>query len=264
MNAESLALEMKTKQLGRNIIYLERTGSTNEDAKRIVGEGAPSGTLVVTDCQEMGKGRRGRSWESPAGMNLYFTLMLKPDFVPNKASMLTLVMALSVAKAIEEETGVHPGIKWPNDIVIEGRKVCGILTEMLLEAGRIQAVVIGCGINVAQTAFSAELSEHASSLLLSCKKSVSREQLLARIMEQFEKYYDVFCKTLNLSAMQAEYEGYLVNKNKQVRVLDPVDEYEGRALGINEEGELLVELADGSISKVYAGEVSVRGLYGYV
>lgn len=255
---------MKTTSMGRQVVYLERTGSTNQDAKRMAENGAGSGTLVVTDCQETGKGRRGRSWVSPSGVNIYFTLLLRPDFAPDKASMLTLVMALSVAQAIEKQTGRKAGIKWPNDIVMEGKKVCGILTEMTLEEAEIQSVVIGTGINVGQTEFPEEISQRATSLFLVCGKNISRSALIAETMSCFERNYAAFEKNLNLSALKETYEGYLLNLGKEVRVLDPAGEYDGRAKGINENGELLVELADGSINRVYAGEVSVRGIYGYV
>ena len=248
----------------RNIIYLERTGSTNEDAKRLAAEGADSGTVIVADCQEAGKGRRGRNWISPPGTNLYFTLLLKPDFSPDKASMLTLVMALSVAQALESETKICPGIKWPNDIVHNGRKLCGILTEMTLDAGAIGAVVIGVGVNVTQTEFPEELKETATSLVLEGAAVPDRMQLLNRILEYFDKNYEIYLQRLNLSGLRESYEKYLVNRGRQVRVLDPAGEYEGKALGINESGELLVETADGNVSRVYAGEVSVRGIYGYV
>ncbi len=246
------------------MVYLERTGSTNQDAKRLAEEGAQDGTLVVTDCQETGKGRRGRGWVSPPGINIYFTLLLRPQFQPDKASMLTLVMALSVAQAIERRTGYIPGIKWPNDIVMDGKKVCGILTEMTLEEEYIQSVVIGVGINVGQTDFPEEIKDKATSLALKCGTGTARSSLIAGIMERFEKNYALFEKNLDLSDLKDTYETYLVNKNREVRILDPAGEFEGRAEGINEKGELLIELPDGSVRRVYAGEVSVRGLYGYV
>lgn len=248
----------------RNIIYYERTGSTNEDAMRLAKEGAASGTVIVADFQEAGKGRRGRNWVSPPGSNLYFTLILKPDFAPDKAAMLTLVMALSVAQALEDKTGISPGIKWPNDIVINGKKVCGILTEMTLEAASIEAVVIGVGVNVSQTDFPDDLKDSATSLRLEGVQQIERMQLLDCILEYFDKNYKIYLQKLDLSGLREAYEAYLVNCGKEVRVLEPTGEYEGRALGINENGELLVETKESGIQRIYAGEVSVRGIYGYV
>lgn len=246
-----------------NIIRLERTGSTNEDAKRLAKEGAPEGTVVVADSQDAGKGRRGRKWISPPGSNLYFTLLLKPDFSPDRASMLTLVMALSVAEALESVAGIEFGIKWPNDIVLNRKKICGILTEMTMQDGVIEGLVIGVGVNVSQKEFPEELQTTATSLQLE-GLSCERMELLNCILECFTKNYEAFLKCLDLGRLKARYEEKLLNRGKEVRVLEPSGEYGGRALGINENGELLVETFDGKVKEIFAGEVSVRGIYGYV
>lgn len=266
LNEEELKSRIETKWAGRTVYYFDKTGSTNIDAKKFATEGAPHGTLVVADDQENGRGRRGRSWQSPAGSNAYFTIVLRPEFEPDKASMLTLVMAMSVAEAIGEYCGIKAQIKWPNDIVINKKKVCGILTEMeiALETNDIQYVVIGVGINTNQTDFPEEMKEMAGSLLSEGGKKVSRAGIIMKVMKCFEKNYDTFADTQDLSCMMAEYNKMLVNKDRQVRVLDPKGEYTGMAKGINEKGELLVQRKDGQIEAVYAGEVSVRGLYSYV
>lgn len=254
---------LKTQKMGQHVIYKESTDSTNQDALELGEKGAEEGTLVVADCQKAGKGRRGRSWVSPAGTNIYFTLLLKPSFKPDKAPTLTLVMALSVAQALKQETGIEAGIKWPNDLVLNGKKICGILTEMTLKQTKIQAVVIGVGINVGQMNFPKELTDKAASLEMECGIKVQRAPLIARIMECFEKNYDIYRRDENLAGLKKAYEECLVNRNQSVRVLDPAGEYDGIARGIHENGELLVELADGTCRQVYAGEVSVRGIYGY-
>ncbi len=248
---------------GCRLMYFPETGSTNIDAKKAAEEGAPEGTLVVTDCQNTGRGRRGRSWASPKGCNLYFTLLLRPDCKPEQACMLTLVMALAAAEAVEE-LGINAGIKWPNDIVAHGKKVCGILTEMSAEPDYIHYVVIGCGINVNQMDFPEEISATATSLALEKGERITRSALLLSIMEHFEKAYDKFRETWDLTALLPAYHSYLLNKDARVRVLDPKGEFCGTARGINEAGELLVEKEDGELARVYAGEVSVRGVYGYV
>ena len=266
LNEEELKSRRETKWAGRTIYYFDKTGSTNIDAKKFAAEGAPHGTLVVADDQENGRGRRGRPWQSPAGSNAYFTIVLRPEFEPDKASMLTLVMAMSVAEAIGEYCKIKAQIKWPNDIVINKKKVCGILTEMeiALETNDIQYVVIGVGINTNQAEFPEEMREMAGSLLNEGGKKVSRAGIIMKVMERFEKNYETFADTKDLSCMMAEYNKMLVNKDRQVRVLDPKGEYTGMAKGINEKGELLVQRKDGQIEAVYAGEVSVRGLYSYV
>ena len=240
-------------------------------AKLEAEQGAKSGLLVVSDMQSAGRGRRGRSWESPAGTNIYYTLMLKPDFSSDCAPMLTLVMALAVAKGIRqtlrrdsEEAAAKVGIKWPNDIVVDGKKVCGILTEMSMEQGYIQHIVIGVGINVRKQEFPEEIRDRAAAIDEQCGFRISRSQLIADIMEAFEEDYEIFLRTHDLKGLRASYAELLVNQDREVCVLDPKGEYRGIARGINDQGELLVERPDGTVEEVYAGEVSVRGIYGYV
>lgn len=264
LSREELLSKMTTEWAGKEVVYAEKTGSTNLDAKRLAETGAVHGTLAVADRQEMGRGRRGRSWESPSGVNVYFTLLLRPDFTPEQAAMLTLVMALSAAQAVEAETGCRAGIKWPNDLVLSGKKICGILTELTMEEGYVQSVIIGVGINVGKQEFPEKLSQKATSILAETGKSPSRADLIVRTMERFEENYQIFAQDMDLHRLKEAYETYLVNKEKEVRVLDPKGEFTGRALGINNQGELLVETAGGDVQIVYAGEVSVRGIYGYV
>lgn len=264
-----IASRLHTRWAGRRLIFFESTGSTNPDAKRFAEEGAPHGTTVAADRQTAGRGRRGRSWESPAGTSIYFTIVIRPTFVPDKASMITLVMALSVAEAIHALTGLHTGIKWPNDIVVNGKKVVGILTEMSMtpEMNEIQFLVAGVGVNVNQGSaeeFPEELRETATSLKIESGRRFDRAELLVEILSRFEEDYETFEQTLDLSGLQARYESQLVGRNAVVRVLDPAGEYTGISRGITDTGELIVEKETGETVLVYAGEVSVRGLYGYV
>ncbi len=264
LTKHELESRIRTKWAGRKVVFYENTGSTNIQAKLLAEEGAQHGTLVVAERQTAGRGRRGRGWQSPPGMNLYFTLLLKPDFIPDKASMLTLVMALSVKEAIDQVCGIKTGIKWPNDIVLNGKKVTGILTEMSLQGEYIQHVVIGVGINVKKQEFEPELIEKATTLEGETGKKISRALLLQKIMERFELHYGTFIQKLDLSALLDAYHAGLVNYNREVLVLEPSGEYTGTAKGINNKGELLVQKPDGTQMVVYAGEVSVRGIYGYV
>lgn len=264
-----IASRLQTKWAGRTLHFFESTGSTNPDAKRFAEEGAPHGTIVVADRQTAGRGRRGRSWESPAGKSIYFTIVVRPEFEPDKASMITLVVALAVAEAVQEETGLSAGIKWPNDVVVNGKKICGILTEMSMtpEMNEIQFLVAGVGVNVNQDSeedFVPELRGRATSLKIESGIQIDRAALLARILHHFEEDYDLFEKTLNLSELQERYEALLIGRDNQVRVLDPMGEYTGISRGITQTGELIVEKENGEKVLVYAGEVSVRGLYGYV
>lgn len=259
-----LESRMDTRWAGHPVAFYEVLDSTNLRAKLDAEKGASQGTLVVADMQTAGRGRRGRSWSSPAGTNAYFTLILKPDFEPDKASMLTLVMAMAVAAGITETCDTEAYIKWPNDIVIGGKKVCGMLTELSVQQEYIQYVVIGAGVNVGLQEFVPEIADTATCLEQECGRKVPRAQLIVNIMKAFEKYYEQFLKKLDFSELKEAYDELLVNCGREVRVLDPKGEYTGISQGINARGELLVELPDGSEAAVYAGEVSVRGIYGYV
>ena len=255
---------MHTDWVAKEVLYFDTIDSTNTKAQELAEKGYPSGTLVVADKQESGKGRRGRSWVSPSGTGIFMTLMIKPDINPNNASMLTLVAALAVAKAITSVTGEEAMIKWPNDIVVNGKKVCGILTEMNAQFDYINHIVVGIGINVHNESFPEEISQMASSLMIEAGgKRFHRAQIIAETMSYFEQYYDTFLKTQDFSALVREYDKLLVNRNKSVRVLDPKEPFDGKAMGITPKGELIVDTWE-SRKLVSSGEVSVRGIYGYV
>lgn len=255
---------MHTDWVAKEVLYFDTIDSTNTKAQELAEKGYPSGTLIVADKQESGKGRRGRSWVSPSGTGIFMTLMIKPDINPNNASMLTLVAALAVAKAITSVTGEKALIKWPNDIVVNGKKVCGILTEMNAQFDYINHIVVGIGINVHNESFPEEISQMASSLMIEASgKRFHRAQIIAETMSYFEQYYDTFLKTQDLSALVREYDKLLVNRNKSVRVLDPKEPFDGKAMGITPKGELIVDTWE-SRKLVSSGEVSVRGIYGYV
>ena len=166
ITAEEISSRLHTNWMAENCIYLESVDSTNNYAKRIAEDGTPSGTLVVADEQTGGKGRRGRSWSTPKGSNIAMTLLLRPRFRPEHASRMTLLAAMAVTCGIRRVTGLDAGIKWPNDVVVNGHKVCGILTEMNTEVDYINYVVIGIGINVNQKEFPEEIREIAGSLCL--------------------------------------------------------------------------------------------------
>ena len=265
ISTDEITSRLATAWAGRTVYSYGETGSTNIDAKRLAEEGAPHGTLVVADTQTMGRGRRGRGWESEdGGLAIYMTLLLKPQFSPEHASRVTLLMALAVTSALEEVCeGQSVRIKWPNDVIINGHKVCGILTEMSAEPGYIHHVVIGTGINVNQKEFPKEVGEIATSVFRETGRTNPRAQIIARVMFFFEQYYEQFLQTYDLSAVRKQYEAHLAGIGREVRVLDPKGEYVCISKGITDGGELIVEKEDGTRCEVYAGEVSVRGLYGY-
>lgn len=260
-----LSALLKNCGFGHPLFYQELTDSTNLEICRARQDGMGEGTAALAETQTAGRGRRGRSWASPPGENLYFSLLLTPKLDPSRASMVTLLMAMAVADGVRSFAS-DVKIKWPNDVVINGKKICGILTELRFEPGGYY-VVIGTGINVNQMEFPEEIAATATSLKrerLLAAEDIDREALLAAVLKSFECYYKKFCADGDLSGLRMEYEGMLANRNAHVRVLDPKGEWEGLALGINDTGELLVQHTDGTLEAVYAGEVSVRGIYGYV
>ena len=246
------------------ITYFESLDSTNTKVRELACQGAEEGTVVVAEKQTAGKGRRGRNWESPAGTNIYMSVLLRPQIEANKAPMLTLVMAYSIGRVLKERGYETIQIKWPNDLVLSGKKICGILTEAELNGQEIDHVIVGVGINVNEKEFPEELLDKATSLYLEKGIKENREILVEDVLNTFAVDYEKFLKEENLSLIKDEYNQMLVNYHREVRVLDPGNEYTAFAHGINDMGELLVEKADGSMEAVYAGEVSVRGIYGYV
>lgn len=265
LEASEVKSRLHTHLIGQEVYFSKEIDSTNTWLRRLEGEGCREGAVTLADTQTKGKGRRGRVWQTPEGTSIPVSILLKPDFPPEKASMLTLVMGLSVAQAIKSVCGLQTGIKWPNDVVVSGKKICGILTEMNAQMDYIEYVIVGVGINANMTEFSEELADKATSLRNELGHPVNRADIVAAVLEAFEKNYDYFLETLDLSGMQEEYNRILLNKDEQVRVLQPGAEYKGMALGIDEKGNLLVQREDdGRIEQVYAGEVSVRGLYSYV
>jgi BirA family biotin operon repressor/biotin-[acetyl-CoA-carboxylase] ligase len=282
LDREQISAKLTTAWAGRPLIYREETGSTNDDIFALAAQGYPHGTLLVASRQTAGKGRRGRTWISPREGNVYMSILLKPDLPPDVTPMLTVVMALSVYQAsvdaAAEQAGQPEndaarcrfGIKWPNDIVVsvDGgpyRKLCGILTEMRMEDREISAITIGIGLNVNQTDFAPEISENATSYNLALGRKINRAALTAGTWNHFEENYSLFTQTQDFSKLHDAYEEGLVNKGRAVHVLDPRAPFTGTAVGINLQGELLVQPDDGSqVRTIASGEVSVRGVKGYV
>ncbi len=261
-NETTIADQIHTKWAGKTVHFARETDSTNLWIKRLAKEGASEGTLALAEFQSAGRGRLGRSWEVPEGTSVMMSILLRPKFEPQYAPTLTLVMGMAVAKAVKN-LGFDVSIKWPNDVVVSHKKICGILTEMGVRDGKIDYAVIGVGINVNIKKFPEEMADKATSLYLESGKEFDRSQIPGLVMEAFEEYYEKFAATCDLSGLKEEYESILANYNQPVRVLAK-EPYEGVARGITDGGELLVEKTDGTIATVSAGEVSVRGLYSYV
>ncbi len=263
LSKELILKQMNTAYCGKNLIYLDETDSTNEYAKKIAAT-SESGTLVVADCQKKGKGRLGRNWNSPAGTCIYMSLILKERIEPHKSPMVTLIAAMAVFDAVREKLS-DVKIKWPNDIVVGGKKITGILTEMKSDSQETEYIVPGIGINVNNEEFAPEIAANATSMKIEAGRDFDRSILIANVMKYFEKYYDEFLKTGDLSFIKEIYNDNLVNRNNEVEIISGEDSYRAAALGIDDSGALIVRKKDtGEIHTVVSGEVSVRGVYGYV
>lgn len=263
-NETEINSALHTEEAGRRLFFFDEVDSTNNKARQLAETGVPDGTLVVARKQSAGKGRRGRMWESQPDSGIFMSLLLRPRIGPERASMLTLVAALAVADGIAAATSLKPEIKWPNDVVVDGQKVCGILTEMNADMDDISHVVIGIGINVNMQEFPAEISEVATSLAIKSGQTVNRADLIGLVMKAWERYYRIFLQTADLTGLMDQYNDWLVNRGKEVKVLAPGGTYPGISHGIDAAGQLLVEKADQTIEAVMSGEVSVRGVCGYV
>lgn len=254
---------LKTKVLGKKIYYFEEIGSTNNEAKALSRERAEEGTLFIAEKQLGGKGRLGRTWESPSKTGIWMSLVLCPDIMPQYASQITLVAGLGMCEAIKEITGLDAKIKWPNDIVVNGKKICGILTEMSAQVEAIDYIVVGIGVNVNMLNFPKTLP-YASSLALEGDKAYSRREIVARFLEIFEKDYEAYKQKPNLEAIIERYEEACITLHQQIKIVSRNEEIIAQGKGITKDGALVIKMADGTEKQISSGEVSVRGLYGYI
>ena len=259
----------KTAVIGRDLRCYPELDSTNNLAKSLTQTSAPDGTAIIADCQTAGRGRMSRSFQSPKGKGIYLSVLLRPGLPPNRLPPVTALAGVAVCAAVERVCGVRRGLKWPNDPVLNGKKLCGILTEMSLEAesGHVQALVVGIGVNVLQTPedFSPEVQEVATSLLQAMGKPVSRPRLAAALLEELDRVYAAL-RAGDLRDCHAAYCRDCVNLGRTVRLLPAGGGLEEtvEAVGIDEEFALIVQGPDGTRRTVRSGEVSVRGLWGYV
>lgn len=253
---------LATRYMGRRVYSYEVTDSTNRRAREEAERGAPHGSVFFAEEQTNGRGRLGRTWSAPRGAGVWMSVLLRPKLTPADIAQVTLLAGLATCIAIREVTGLPVAIKWPNDIVYEGKKLVGILTEMAAEEDRISALVVGIGVNVNNASFPKELKEKATSLLLAGGRRVSRKELAARILLRLEEEYERFLQHAADRAFLDRYAQHCATIGSVVRVATGSEEFIGTAVGINETGALLVETGQG-VRPVLSGEVSVRGMLGY-
>lgn len=263
---ESLLSHDLAKRGFQVVRLFDTIDSTNLEAKRQAESFSGNGLFIAKE-QTLGKGRRGRIWQSPKGTGNYMSYLLRPDIEPMAASMLTLIAGLAVCKAMIDLYEIDVRIKWPNDIVINGKKLCGILTELSAEIDLVNYVVVGIGINVYQQEFPKEIEDVATSLALEVdglRFEITKHALILQITDYLNAYLLGFSKDKNLTFVKDEYEKMCVNVSGDLRIESTTESYIGKGRGITKTGQLLVENEQGEVLEVNSGEVSVRGIYGYI
>ena len=262
--AATLKNQLQTRFLGKPLYFFPTIDSTNTYAARLAREGASEGTAVIADSQSSGKGRLGRSWVSPPKVNLYLSVILRPPLPAAAAPQLSLLAGVAVADTITQVCGLTPQIKWPNDVLVGGKKVCGILAEMQTEAETLCAVVLGIGVNLNAplTAFPEELRDKASSLLLAGGQPVDRSAFTASLLTQLEKAYELWLEG-GFPALRPAWERHAASLiGKQVTVAAPEGTVTGTVLGLDTDGALLLrEGQSGAPRRLLAGDVTVVSGY---
>ena len=259
LNEASLRAGMESVCLiGRRIVCCGETGSTNTDAFLLAEQGAEDGTVLLAERQLAGKGRLGRRWESPAGVNLYCSVILRPELPPYEAPQLTFLSAVAVARAIQITTGLQPAIKWPNDLLMNGRKVAGLLNEMNAETDRVGFVILGIGVNLNMQAdqFPSDLRTPATSLLLESGAPVSRQSFVVHLLRELDREYRRFQQE-GFGPVREEWARYCNAFGREVQVDVGSDSLQGPFVGIDHDGALLVKLPDGRVERILSGDVTV-------
>lgn len=255
LTSQEILSTLSTHTLGKVLHCLSSTISTNDEVKRLAESGAPDGTTVTAEQQTGGKGRLGRAWNSPPTGGLYFTSLLRKKHLPEPLTNLTLLSGLAVCTALRQLFHLDARIKWPNDVVISTRKICGILSEAGFENGKISWAAVGIGVNVNNSAFPETIAFRATSLLLETGSVQSRVTVLQRILENLEPL-------LEAGTLPQSYSDFCISIGKQVSFTHNRKEFTGKAISITPKGELLVELPDSTSMAVTSGEVVVQGIYG--
>lgn len=257
----------KTEIVGTRIDCMESVDSTNAYLKRIALDDAADGTAAIADAQTMGRGRRGRSFQSAAGKGIYLSVLLRPAFSPEQLLPLTGLVAVAVCRAIERVSGAQAQIKWTNDLVLNGKKLCGILTELSVEGetGALQSVVAGIGVNVSQQRedFDGEVADIATSLLRETGKAIPRAALAAAMLEEIDALYLALARGETMDYL-ADYRRRCVTIGREVQLLWQDTKEKVTALDVDEQFGLVVRRENGTVETIRTGEVSVRGLYGYI
>jgi BirA family biotin operon repressor/biotin-[acetyl-CoA-carboxylase] ligase len=259
LSLDEMRGKLSTTRIGRQLVCMAETASTNADAFRLAEDSAEEGTVVIADAQSGGKGRRGRVWSSPAGVNLYCSVVLRPAIMPHEAPQLTFLSAVAVARAIELTTALQPEIKWPNDLLIKGRKVAGLLNEMSAETDRVNFVILGIGVNLNMTLaqFPDGLRTPATSLLLEQGGPVNRVQFAAAMLGELDRLYTDFLRH-GFGPVRDEWQQRCNANGREVVVSEAeVETVRGMFHGIDGDGAMLVRFTDGTVERILSGDVRV-------
>jgi len=258
ISADEIRLGLKTQFLGQVIHYKESVDSTQKIAKTLANDNAPEGTIVIAEEQVLGRGRMDRIWHSPKYTGVWMSMIIRPNIPLPKAPQLTLITAVAVVQAIEEMTNLSPQIKWPNDILINGKKVTGILTELQAEADRIFAIIIGVGINVNQkiTDYPEALQEIATSLSIEEGETISRAKLIRAVLSNFERLYLLYLEK-GFTPIKILWESYAISIGKKIIARTLTENIHGKAIGITDDGVLIIEDDLGATHLVYSADIEI-------
>lgn len=250
---------LKTKRLGKMLEYVPVCESTQIIAHQLAQQGVPDGTIVLAEEQTAGRGRLSRKWDSVYGKGIWMSVVLRPEVPLQRAPQFTLITAVAVVRAIEEVTGLKPDIKWPNDILLNGKKCTGILTELQSDADGIQAVIIGIGLNVNQEAedFNVEVKDIAASMRMATGVTISRQELVRSILYHLELYTDLYIEE-GFSALKLLWESYSTTIGKKVRARMAKETLEGVAESITDDGVLQLRTADGKLHGIYSADIEMK------
>lgn len=258
VTADEIRLGLKTNYLGQTIHYHDTVESTQRIAHRLAYEDMPEGTIVIAEEQSAGRGRMDRKWYSPKYTGIWMSIILRPKIPLAKAPQLTLLAAVAVVQAIEELTELTPKIKWPNDILINGRKMTGILTELQAESDRINSVIIGMGINVNQVSedFPTDIEKMATSIAIEQGRPLSRAALIRSVLTHLEKLYTLYLEK-GFYPIKLLWESYAISIGHQIKARTLTNVIEGKALGITDDGVLKIEDQNGEIHLVYSADIEI-------
>jgi len=252
---------LDTECFGGEIVYMKTVDSTNDLAMTLARQGAAHGTVVTTDQQTRGRGRKGRRWISPPGTNLYLSIVLRPEVSPAEASQIPILSVMASVRALERiVSDMQFKIKWPNDIYCHGKKISGTLCEMKAEIDRVDFVVVGTGINVNMKPFDDSIRDIATSLFMETGSEYSRVKTAVFLLEEFERVYNEWLSRGDLGFIIDEWNTYSLLKDMQVDVKTATKIISGKAVGIASNGALKLELPNGSVRMVYAGDATLHGI----